>query len=84
MCNSPREKHGHFAAYDGISFMEAEEKNMLVVEGGEAEGIYIASFDIDVLRKYRKREAWGNAFRRYDCYRKLIEPSIVEPFKRNV
>ncbi len=83
MCNAPGDKHGHSAAYDGIAFYDTEEpKEMLLVEAGETEGLFIAGFEIDELRKYRKTEVWGNAFRRQNCYKELLDSKIEEPFLR--
>ena len=33
-----------------------------LVEADESEGISIASFDMDAIREYRRRETWGNAY----------------------
>lgn len=61
--------NGHSVAFDGIAF-DAEERSrdMCLLETGEEEGVYLASLDLDVLRKYREREVWGNAFRRPHRY----------------
>lgn len=55
---------------------------MLVVEAGEAEGVYPAVFDLDALRDYRRRETWGNAFRRPATYRALTSHEVRQPFVR--
>ena len=54
----------------------------LIVEAGESEGVYLAPFDIDRLRAYRRREVWGNAYRRPRAYSALVSPAVAEPFVR--
>jgi predicted amidohydrolase len=80
--------NGHSLAYDGIAYGEispdnTESRDMLIIEAGEAEGIYIAEFDIVKLREYRKKEAWGNAYRKPKKYSLLVSEEIEEPFIRN-
>jgi predicted amidohydrolase len=43
----------------------------LALLAGEEEGIYVASFDLDQSRAYRRREVWGNAYRRPELYQAL-------------
>lgn len=74
---------GHSMAFDGIAFAQDERpRDMLVVEAGEAEGVYLASFDLGALRAYRAREVWGDAFRKPGRYAALVEPEAREPFRR--
>ncbi|MBD3239019.1 MAG: carbon-nitrogen hydrolase family protein [Chitinivibrionales bacterium] len=55
----------------------------LVVEAGEQEGVFAASFDLDALRAYRaERTVWGNAFRRPHRYDELTSSDVAEPFVR--
>ena len=35
------------------------------------ESIVVADFDLDAIRSYRRREVWGNAFRRPSVYANL-------------
>jgi N-carbamoylputrescine amidase len=75
--------NGHSIAFDGIGFTENESsRSMLVIEAGEGEGIYIAEFDMDRLRKYRESETWGNAFRRPRLYSALTSEEVQPPFVR--
>ena len=77
------ECNGHSIAFDGIAFdREGVSRNTLVVEAGEREGVYLAAFDMEALRKYRKRETWGNAFRKPGAYGILTSPEVKEPFLR--
>ena len=75
--------NGHSQAYDGIAFTgRGASRSTKLVEAGEEEGIYIASFDLDRLRAWRKSEVWGNAFRKPGCYARLVSPDVAPPFKR--
>ena len=79
--------NGHSLAYDGIAYGETgpnniESRDMLIIEAGEAEGIYMAEFDIEKIREYRKKEAWGNAYRKPKKYSLLVSEEIEEPFVR--
>lgn len=80
--------NGHSMAYDGVAFCETgpdifESQDMLVIEAGEEEGINIAEFDMDKIREYRAREAWGNSYRKPGKYSMLISRSVEKPFIRN-
>jgi predicted amidohydrolase len=73
---------GHSVAFDGMAFDRHGSREMTLVEAGEAEGIFIAGFDLDALRDYRRRETWGNAFRRPRRYGLLASPVVLPPFVR--
>ncbi len=75
--------NGHSAAFDPFAFdRHGRPRDTLVIEAGEAEGVYLARFDLDTLRDYRRRETWGNAFRRPDRYGLLTAPEVRPPFVR--
>ena len=79
--------NGHSSAYDGMAYGEirpgvVESRDTLIVEAGEAEGIYLAAFPMDKLRAYRQREVHGNAYRRPSKYGLLTAEEIREPFIR--
>lgn len=76
------QENGHSIAFDGIGFGSEGSRNMLLIEAGEGEGIYLATFDLEALRDFRLREAWGNAFRRPHLYRALTESEARSPFVR--
>lgn len=77
------QNNGHSVAYDGIAFDENEgSRDTLIIEAGEQEGIYMAEFDLECLRKYRNHGAWGNAFRKPDRYGLLVSKEVREPFVR--
>jgi len=74
---------GHSIAVDGIAFGEGWSRDMLIVEAGESEGIYIADFDVEKLRDYRSSEVWGNAFRKPHAYEALTTFEVRSPFLRD-
>jgi N-carbamoylputrescine amidase len=74
---------GHSVAFDPIAFdKDGDPRDTLIVEAGESEGVYLARFDMDRLRDYRRRETWGNAFRRPHRYGLLTSLDVEEPFVR--
>ena len=84
MTNYPAPKqNGHSVAYDGIPWdNHGRDRDMLLVEAGETEGVYLADFNLDALRAYRLQETMGNAFRRPHRYGALTVPTAVPPFLR--
>jgi predicted amidohydrolase len=77
--------NGHSSAFDGIAYRPSEpvSRDMLVVEAGEREGIYLADFPVDELRNYRQREVHGNAYRHPEKYHLLVSKTVEEPFLRS-
>ena len=55
---------------------------MCILEANGEEGIYVAGFDMEMIRQYRKREVHGNAYRRPDKYKIITENIKEEPFVR--
>lgn len=76
--------NGHSSAFDGIAYYGdgSGARDTLVVEAGEAEGIYIAPIAIGKIREYRRREVHGNAYRRPRLYGALVSGEVSEPFIR--
>ena len=76
--------NGHSSAFDGIAYRpeDSGSRDTLIIEAGESEGIYLASFHMDELRDYRHREVHGNAYRRPSIYHALVSAEKVEPFIR--
>ena len=61
--------NGHSLAIDARAFYaNGRPRDQLIIEAGENEGIYLAKFDMDAIRIYRRREVWGNAFRKQGVY----------------
>lgn len=86
-CNYPADQpdcNGHSTVFDGVAYLPelAGSRDMCIVEAGEAEGIYMAELDMDMLRNYRENEAHGNAYRHPHKYGMLVEEKIVYPFVR--
>lgn len=85
--NYPKGKpdcNGHSTAFDGMAYSpsDSESRDTLIIEAGEQEGIYIADFPVDEIRKYRNSEVHGNAYRHPSKYKLLISENIEEPFVR--
>lgn len=87
-CNYPAGKpdcNGHSTAFDGVAYLPElpDSRDTCILEAGEEEGIYIAEFDLDMLRDYRRSEVHGNAYRHPKKYHALVEERIQEPFVRS-
>jgi predicted amidohydrolase len=77
------QNNGHSVAFDGVAYGKDEESlDTLIIEAGEEEGVFLAEFDMDRLREYRRHEVWGNAYRRPDRYSLLVSYHVEEPFIR--
>lgn len=78
------QNNGHSAAFDAVAYpvVDGEARDTLIVEAGEDEGVFLARFDMESIRAYRKRESWGNAYRRPRLYRELIATNVEAPFVR--
>ncbi|MEK6321140.1 MAG: carbon-nitrogen hydrolase family protein [Acidobacteriota bacterium] len=77
------QNNGHSVAYDGVAYPEEDEpRETLIIEAGECEDVCLAAFDIDSIRAYRKREVWGNAYRRARLYGRLTSEKVERPFVR--
>jgi predicted amidohydrolase len=76
--------NGRSMAFDGMAFDgDSTPRDMLLVEAGADEGVYVARFDLDGLRAYRRRETWGNAYRKPRAYGALAAPDVADPFRRD-
>lgn len=82
LANYAGPRMGHSVAFDPVAFDKQGSRDNLVIEAGESEGIYLAIFEMDQIRDYRQREAWGNAFRRPHRYGTLTSTEIKAPFTR--
>ena len=72
-CNYPAphpDCNGHSTLFDGVAYLPglSGSRDTCVFEAGEGEGVYTAELDVDVLRDYRRREAWGRKNRRPELY----------------
>jgi len=54
--------NGHSMAFNVVSSKGKEwiSRSTLIVEAGEEEGIFVASFDIDEIREYRESQTLGS------------------------
>ncbi len=60
MANYPQPKaNGHSIAYDCLAF----DRDPLIMEADEEEGIFMAEFDMSQIRKFRKQEQWRLDYR---------------------
>ena len=77
--------NGASCAFDGIAYNSEEtgERDMLVIQAGEQEGIFMADLPVDKLREYRRTEVLGNAYRHPDKYGQIVENCIEKPFIRD-
>lgn len=87
-CNYPAGKpdcNGHSSAFDGVAYLPElpESRDTCILEAGGEEGVYLAEFDMDMIREYRSHEVHGNAYRHPKKYHALIEEEIREPFIRS-
>jgi predicted amidohydrolase len=87
-CNYPStvpDCNGHSTAFDGVAYLPelSGSRDTCILEADESEGVFIAEFDMDMLRSYRSVEVHGNAWRRVDMYRELINTEVKPPFVRD-
>jgi predicted amidohydrolase len=80
---APQEQ-GHSAAFDPIAFSgnDGPSRDTTLVEAGTKEDVYLAQFDLAALRRWRRREVWGNAYRRPRCYTTMVNEDVEPPFIR--
>lgn len=78
------QNNGHSIAFDAVTYPTADgaPRDTLIIEAGESEDVYLATFDLDSIRAYRAREAWGNAYRRPRLYSLLTALEVQPPFTR--
>ncbi|HEX8772021.1 MAG TPA: carbon-nitrogen hydrolase family protein [Pyrinomonadaceae bacterium] len=78
------QNNGHSVAFDPVAYPvpDGDARDTLIIEAGEGEDVYLATFDMESLRAYRERETWGNAYRRPRLYRRLTEADVQSPFIR--
>ena len=86
-CNYPDsvpDCNGHSSAFDGVAYLPElpGSRDTCILEAGGEEGIYLAEFDLDMIRGYRSKEVHGNAFRCPEKYGLLLEKERKEPFVR--
>ncbi len=87
-CNYPDlvpDCNGHSSAFDGVAYLPElfGSRDTCIMEASGQEGIFVAEFDMDMLRTYRQNEVHGNAYRKPDKYMDIIKKTVSEPFVRD-
>lgn len=87
-CNYPDtvpDCNGGSSVFDGVAYLPElnHSRDTCILQAGSEEGIYIAELDLEQLRRYRKTEVHGNAYRHPNKYKKLIDTEINSPFIRD-
>jgi predicted amidohydrolase len=80
--NSRDVYNGHSVAFSGICYGEQGHQEHKLVEAGEDEGIFLATFDLTVLRGYRGRQTWGDSYRKPSTYKALVADAPAAVFRR--
>ena len=86
-CNYPAtvpDCNGGSSVFDGVAYLPHWEgfRDMCILQADEAEGIFMAQINLDLLREYRSCEVHGNAYRRPHLYGALLDEAVHEPFIR--
>lgn len=86
-CNYPDsvpDCNGHSSVFDGVVYLPelSGSRDTCILETGGEEGVYVAQLDLAMLRRYRRTEVHGNAFRRPEKYSLLLDGAVSEPFVR--
>ncbi len=87
-CNYPSsvpDCNGRSSVFDGVAYLPelTSSRDTCIMQADETEGIFIAGLDLDQLRKYRKSEVHGNAYRHPKKYKLLTDTKIQKPFIRS-
>ncbi len=87
-CNYPEtvpDCNGGSSVFDGVAYLPELEgsRDTCILQADGKEGVYIAELDLDMLRAYREMEVHGNAYRRPDKYKILLDNMIEKPFIRD-
>ena len=84
MANYPGKGWGGSCAFSPVVFDENGNNvdNVLFQADDVSEKIYLVEFDTEEIRDYRKRETWGNAYRKPEAYTDLVSFTVQEPFIR--
>lgn len=56
--------------------------NTVILEGDNSERIFYAEIDFIKIREYRRREVWGNSFRKISAYKILSEKVVIPDFEK--
>lgn len=86
-CNYPDtvpDCNGGSSVFDGVAYLpELEDsRDTCLLQAGGEEGVYIATLDLFMLRRYRETEMQGNTYRRPHKYGLLTDTGLQPPFIR--
>ena len=86
-CNYPAtvpDCNGGSSVFDGVAYLPDLQgsRDTCILQADESEGIYMASLDLEQLRRYRATEVHGNAYRRPRLYGELLSEEVQPPFIR--
>lgn len=84
MANYPFKGGGRSCAFSPIVY-DSKGKyidNAITFADDTSQKILIAEFDMDKIRKYRRKEPLGNSYRKIKAYADLVGTSVSEPFIR--
>ena len=87
-CNYPLgvpDCNGLSSLFDGVAYApgcgQSRDMCVMLAEGGE--GVYLARLDLGMLRRYRRSEVHGNAYRRPEVYGRIVDEEVRAPFIRS-
>lgn len=86
-CNYPDtvpDCNGGSSVFDGVAYLpgQAGSRDTCLLQAGGAEGVYTASLDLTMLRRYRETEMQGDTYRRPQLYTLLTDTQQRPPFCR--
>lgn len=86
MANPNGEDAGCSCAFSPVCWDEEGRcvDNTIFLADEQSEGLFLAAFDLDRLRRYREHEMMGNTFRKVKAYGELLSPHVEAPFLRDV
>lgn len=84
MANPSGDNAGNSCAFSPICWDDDGRSvdNTIFLADEKTDGIFIAEFDLDEIRRYRSSEMMGNTFRKVNAYSELMNKQINEPFRR--
>jgi predicted amidohydrolase len=84
MANPPGEDAGCSCAFSPIVWDTNGKSisNTIMLADNVTEGLYLAKFDLEELRNYRKKDMMGNTFRKVKAYQELLNDKVEDPFIR--
>ena len=82
-CNYPEGQpdcNGRSTLFDGVPWLRdaAGVRDMCVFEAPREPGVYVASLDLDLLRKHRSEDIMGDKYRRPEKYGILSDPTVKD------